>query len=481
MKQLSKLGVLGAAVAVCSVTLLAVANANQQVNLLASPFVAADKPHSPQFEASVVSTGNRNPFFVATNQGKPAAGTYPGILLSAEDPHLTLRGLDSLSFAYKGPAAADAIIEYKALGSATHRAFARVQSRNGAVGESGFTKVSLTREQLGIPANSSVNKIVIAPSVRGQSGRFMVDELQVNGSPVKKAMNTLFFAVENNSPSGPLAALPGSGCAPSTTSVTVVNNYSDPVVVFCTLGVVSGCVTDVKTIFPTMEYNSPADHTIGFTTLNPNQSLTCNLASCYSGSFSFGSVRINCSTDKFPAGQNLAEFIVNNSFQGSFAQETIDISCVAGVNCKLRWSMDGGQNEWQTTTDTRTTPATTTVVKSITNNPSLYGNLNINGVFPFGCTNCGNNLGVPCCAPPAIPGGNPISSNPPGCEQQGSGVSFPPPPSTNWNPNPPVYQGCNPTYAPICNVQRPASCNGGSITCSYMGPTAGLSKGVKFK
>ena len=61
-----------------------------------------------------------------------------------------------------------------------------------------------------------------------------------------------------------------------------------------------------------------------------------------SGNFAFGSPPLNCPTDEFRNGINLAEFILNNSFQGFGAQETIDVSCVAGANALIAFAMSGG-------------------------------------------------------------------------------------------------------------------------------------------
>ncbi len=442
--------------------------------MVASPFIAAEHPDTSKFNSQVVSTGKRNPFSVTTRTANFSGGKYSGILIESPDPLYTPRGLSSIGFSYKGSDQGQATVEYTGPGLVVNRATANFGSGKGVeTTKDGYKKVLLSSIDMGIPANSSIHKIVIAPPPGGV-GRMLVDDITLNGDPVKKAMHTTFFQVNSGSPTGPLSAVAATGsCASQTTGVTLQNKDNKPVKIFFTLGVVTGCESNVQAIFPTMQLNTPGVTTIGYVTLNPKgtagDSISSTSASCYSGSFSAESVRINCSTDKFPNGQSLAEFIVNNGFQAGSPQETVDISCVAGSNAIWKFDLDGGQSNWTVTTDTRTTPATTKVVKSMQNN-DIYDNVGDIGVFPFGCTNCTNNLGVPCCAPPATAGSNMNSANPPGCEQQGSGVSFPPPPSTNWNPNPPQYTTCNPTWAPICNVQRPASCNGGVITISYMGP-----------
>ena len=60
-----------------------------------------------------------------------------------------------------------------------------------------------------------------------------------------------------------------------------------------------------------------------------------------SGNFAFDSPPLNYPTGEYRNGINLAEFILNNSFQGSGAQETLDISCGQCPDCLLdergRW------------------------------------------------------------------------------------------------------------------------------------------------
>ncbi|MBA3994048.1 MAG: hypothetical protein C0469_11025 [Cyanobacteria bacterium DS2.3.42] len=483
MHKHAKISILCAVVTLSSIGVWSLANALGQEHMVASPFIAAEHPDTPKFNSHVVSTGKRNPFSVTARTANFSGGKYSGILIESPNPLYTPRGLSSIGFSYKGSEQGQATVEYTGPGLVVNRATANFGSgKNIETSKDGYKKVLLSSIDMGIPANSSIHKIVIAPPPGGV-GRMLIDDITLNGDPVKKAMHTTFFQVNSGSPTGPLSAVAAVGaCTKQTTSVKLENNDNRPVKIFFTLGVVDGCETNVQAIFPTMQLNTPGVTTIGYVTLQPNgrpgDSIISNSPSCYSGSFSAESVRINCSTDKFPNGQSLAEFIVNNGFQAGSPQETVDISCVAGSNAIWKFNLDDGQADWTVTTDTRTTPATTKKVRSIQND-DIYKNLGDIGVFPFGCTNCTNNLGVPCCAPPATPGSNMNSANPPGCEQQGTGVSFPPPPSTTWNPNPPQYAVCNPTWAPICNVQRPASCNGGQITITYMGPAKPNSKPLK--
>ncbi len=472
MKKLAKFSVLSAAVTLSVIGVWSLANASGQEQMLASPFIAADQPETAKFASNVVSTGKRNPFSVSTRTSNFSQGEYSGVLIESQNRSITPRGLDTLGFSYKGNG--EAIIEYTGPQMVINRATAKFGSGKSLDSSpDGFKKVSFNTSELGIPANSSIHKIVIAPPPGGV-GRILVDEITLNGDPVKKALHTVFYKVVSSSPSGPLAAVaaPGS-CPPQATLVTLKNSTNRPVQIFFTLGVVNGCLQDVQAVFgPNMQHvGGPL---IGSITLAPQGSPGDSISSisgnaCVSGSFSADSVRFNCATDKFPNGQSLAEFIVNNFGQGGSSQETVDISCVTGVNAIWQFTMDGGQSDWTTTKDTRTTPHKTEVVRKMRND-QLFNNIGSIGVFPFGCTNCSDNAGVPCCAPGTNPGSDPNSSNPPGCANQGPPGTFPPAPSTQWNPNPPHYPTCNPTYAPICNVQRPSSCNGGTILIEYLGP-----------
>lgn len=206
------------------------------------------------------------------------------------------------------------------------------------------------------------------------------------------------------------------------TALKIRNDSPSAVTAYITLGATPGCVQDVADIsgvlitkmYPLMGYFSlPAGVT--YTLFAPE-------GMGFNGNFSFSTPPLNCPTAEFPNGVNLAEFIINNGFQGPYAQETIDISCVAGVNCLivLEVNMPG----W-------TTNAGKTAVLNIANGAKL-DNTNRPGVFPYGCDNCTS------------------SDNPPGCV------------------------GKQPQYAnkdPICNVQRPGPLNqGGSLTVVYKGP-----------
>lgn len=207
-----------------------------------------------------------------------------------------------------------------------------------------------------------------------------------------------------------------------TTTLHVRNDSKTSVTTYITLGATDGCVQDVSQIsgvtitklYPLMGHFELA--------AGANVELTAPVGMGFNGNFSFNTPPMNCPTPQFPDGVNLGEFIINNGFQGQYAQETIDISCVAGANCLM--GMEMSAVDW-------TTNSGQSVVTNIINGKKL-DNTNRLGVFPYGCDNCTS------------------SDNPPECV------------------------GKQPKYAnrdPICNVQRPAGSNqGGSLTIVYKGP-----------
>jgi len=208
------------------------------------------------------------------------------------------------------------------------------------------------------------------------------------------------------------------------TAFELTNSTGQDVQVYLTLGAVTGCIQNVADIpFVTNIVNT---HQGSFTlSSNGSVSYTPPEGVGFNGNFAFGTPPINCATDEFPNGVNLAEFILNNGFQGPGAQETIDISAVAGVNSFLKFSMTGGGG-WNAGS---TEPAVTEF-----ENKGLKDNVGQVGVYPYGCD---------CCT---------SSVNPPEC-------SGPPPP--------PPHGDCQ--SAPICNVQRDASAAGGTVSLTFAG------------
>jgi hypothetical protein len=102
-----------------------------------------------------------------------------------------------------------------------------------------------------------------------------------------------------------------------------------------------------------------------------------------SGNLAFGTPPLNCATKQYPKGINLFEFCLNNDF-GKYSQETIDISCVSGVNACI--AVNVSDNNWWS--DTITTAFS---------NDTLYANTNRIGVFPYGCDVCTGSSKPPVC------------------------------------------------------------------------------------
>lgn len=210
--------------------------------------------------------------------------------------------------------------------------------------------------------------------------------------------------------------------APAAIGVTyhkIYNHSKDSVKVWVTLGATPGCLQDVTKIpFVTSGsglqgyfYLAPGDSTVEYAP----DSLG------YNGVISFGYAPDNCPDSlKYPNGINQYEFIVNNAFQAGQPQESINISCVHGVNCVIRVDM--------ITSNPFNAGPTVPSVSSFAN--SLDRNqLGTPGVYPYACTHCTDYIGAPACI--ALP--QPVSKT------------------------------------TICQIQRPANQSGGLIKVIYLG------------
>lgn len=205
------------------------------------------------------------------------------------------------------------------------------------------------------------------------------------------------------------------------TELQVRNVTTLPITVWLTLGAVPGCLQDVSLVPWIQNVLNPL---VGSFVLDAGDSVNPYAPDGlgFDGNLSFGTQPLNCPTAEFPNGVNIFEFIINNEFQSGTPQETVDISCVAGVNCTLMASL-GGKNWNAGVTQPR--------VRTIGNGESGSNTGRI-GVYPIGCDICTG------------------SQNPPSC------------------PNPPTYE--NPQAAAICNVQRDAVNQGGLVIVDYWGP-----------
>lgn len=204
--------------------------------------------------------------------------------------------------------------------------------------------------------------------------------------------------------------------SPDITTLEVHNsNTTDSVLVYLTLGGGTGYVSDVNGIFNI----SSTKKLQGSFYLQPSETVTyiCPSSKGISGNVSFNNPPRNCPY----VGTTLFEFTLNNASTIVNAQETVDISCVAGVDTYGKITMTGG-GDWTDNVYNNNV----TYIK----NDSLYKNGNTSGVFPYGCTNCTNTNGVPVC-------------------------------DTH-----PDY--ATPNKKNLCNVERNAKSNGGTVRISFI-------------
>lgn len=161
------------------------------------------------------------------------------------------------------------------------------------------------------------------------------------------------------------------------TALYVVNNTEDSMVVFLTVGADTNYITDVNRIF-----GIKTDGMQGSFILNAHDTLyyTSPYGKGFNGNICFVTAPVNCAdTIIYPFGINIFEFALNNNFKGiANAQETIDISCVSGVNSKIVCNLS--EDNWNVGSDV-------TKFKSF-KNLFIYDNVGRTGVFPYGCDSC---------------------------------------------------------------------------------------------
>lgn len=207
-----------------------------------------------------------------------------------------------------------------------------------------------------------------------------------------------------------------------TTTLMVTNLSKDSVTIWLTLSIYEDSdsllfIQDVQGIFGILNSGPSGSFVLG-----PKDTLHYISTKALSGNLCFGGQPINCPDTSFPTGTNIFEFTINNNF-GVAPQESVEISCVSGVNSYLmgifsdvNWSATTGYDSIQ-----------------IIKNSTLGNNTNRVGVFPTGCTNCTNTNGAPFCVP---------------------SIKFD---SVNTKP--------------ICIIQRPANLCGGYVICNFKGFT----------
>ncbi len=201
----------------------------------------------------------------------------------------------------------------------------------------------------------------------------------------------------------------------SITTLAITNSTSDTTSVYLTLGYGPMNVNNVSGIF-----GISCDSSLqGSFLLPPGDTVfyTPAVNTVLSGNITFRNAPLNCpDTIQFPTGINIFEFTLNNCVIGTTQQETIDISCVAGVNSIGMFTVTGG-GPWNAS------PAYPNVTSF--QNDSIYQNVGLVGIFTYGCDNCTTST-----APPNCPGHMPYSS---------------------------------PQTQPICNIQRNCLTSGGTV------------------
>ncbi len=208
--------------------------------------------------------------------------------------------------------------------------------------------------------------------------------------------------------------------APQNTELMVTNTTKDTVTAWLTLNIYTDTldnyfVQNVQSIFGIADSGAA-----GSFKLAPGDTLTYVSPLALAGNLCFGGQPVNCSNSQFPYGTNIFEFCLNNNF-GVNPQESVEISCIAGVNSFLIGNLLGPN--WIVTTGIDTV--------RVFKNGMLGQNTGRCGVFPTGCTNCTNQQGAPTCTP-AIP-----------------------------------FDRVN--DKPICIIQRSANQSGGSVICTFNG------------
>ncbi|SCW78849.1 hypothetical protein [Ancylobacter rudongensis] len=214
------------------------------------------------------------------------------------------------------------------------------------------------------------------------------------------------------------------------TEIIVTNGTTAAVTAWLTLGPTPGCVSSVSDVPFVTTQVTPLQGSFVLAG-GASVSYTSPDSLGFNGNITFGTPPLNCPTPDCPDGINLAEFIVNNAFQGPYAQETIDISAVGGVNALIEFQMSGG-GAW----------SASTAYPDVTSfqNKAIGANLGQVGVFPYGCDDCTASVSPPPCATPPVNAPNPLT----------------------------------PQKTAICNVQRSASGSGGTVTITFLGFADGV-------
>lgn len=204
------------------------------------------------------------------------------------------------------------------------------------------------------------------------------------------------------------------------TEMVIENRDTADVVVYMTLGGgydTSKWIQNVKGIFGIKDSGLVGR----FVLKGGERRMYHSLGKAISGQFCFNGQAYQCLADSQYTGSTLTEFCLNNSGTVENAQETVDISCVAGVSYLAEINMCGG-GIW---TANYTGYDTIVQVKN-----DIFGrNANRAGVYPVGCDDCDSSVAPPKCV---------------------------------------IGKGELPSKHAICQVQRNASKSGGCVTFVYI-------------
>ncbi len=176
--------------------------------------------------------------------------------------------------------------------------------------------------------------------------------------------------------------------ADTTTRIQIINNTDSAVTVYITLGATAGCLQHVSLI---PYITDSIGNLVGSFVLGAHDSTVSYAPDLMglNGNITFGTQPLNCPNTQFPSGTNIFEFIINNSFQAGNPQNTVDISCVAGVNCYIKAYLSGGKI-WNAS---QAFP----YVDSLYNS-GISSNSGLVGVFPYSCDTCTGRKNPPSCA-----------------------------------------------------------------------------------
>lgn len=208
------------------------------------------------------------------------------------------------------------------------------------------------------------------------------------------------------------------------TTLVLTNNTNDTISTWLTL---SGYTDTLKNYY-VQNVNGIFGITdsglVGNFKLLPQDTLTYQSTMALSGNICFGGQPINCPNTQFPTGLNIFEFTINNRAIDTLGSESVEISCVNGVNSWIVGNLVG--NGWEVTKGMDT-------IRTF-KNATLGNNTGLPGVFPTGCTNCTNQQGATICTNPALPFDKPNDK-------------------------------------PICIISRPSTIKGGFVICTFNGFT----------